>query len=67
MTTSHQKLSENAWTALTEALSCYHWYKRPFENLVRGRFADAPELLSRLNFQGVETSHRLTLGQPASC
>lgn len=50
MTRRDKKLSEGAWTALTEALSCYHWYKQPFENLVRGRFADTPELLGQLNF-----------------
>jgi Restriction endonuclease len=45
-----RKLSENAWGALTEALATFHWYKPPFETMVRSRFSDAPELLAKLNF-----------------
>lgn len=45
-----KKLSENAWAALGEALATFQWYKPQFETMVRSRFGDAPELLSRLNF-----------------
>lgn len=45
-----KKLSEPAWDALTDALASFQWYKQPFETLVRSRFADAPEILNRLNF-----------------
>lgn len=48
--TRSQKLSEPAWDALSEALTVFHWFKEPFETLVRARFADPPELLSRLTF-----------------
>lgn len=45
-----KKLSENAWAALGEALATFQWYKPQFETMIRARFGDAPELLSRLNF-----------------
>jgi hypothetical protein len=45
-----QKLTPPAWDALTEALSTYEWFKKPFESLVRRLFADAPALVGRLNF-----------------
>lgn len=45
-----KKLSERAWNALGEALRTYHWYKADFENMVRARFVDAPEILATLDF-----------------
>lgn len=48
--TSVKKLSEPAWMALEEALCTYHWYKRPFETLVRSLFAQAPDALAPVNF-----------------
>jgi hypothetical protein len=45
-----KKLSEPAWDALTEALAVFYWYKNPFETFIRANFADAPEILQRLNF-----------------
>lgn len=45
-----KKLSERAWHALADALSTFEWYKRPFETMIRARFAEAPELLATLNF-----------------
>jgi hypothetical protein len=47
---SAKKLSEPAWDALIDALATFQWFKKPFETLVRSRFADAPEILNRLNF-----------------
>lgn len=48
--TSSKKLTEGAWMALEEALCTYHWYKRPFETLVRSLFAQAPDALAAVNF-----------------
>ena len=55
-----QKLSEPAWHALEEALRTYHWYKLGFENLVRGRFAEAPDALAAVNF---DETKRTATGQ----
>ena len=58
-----KRLSEDAWTALDEALSTFQWFKRPFESMVRAHFASAPELLAQLNFTDPK---RVVVGQLVS-
>lgn len=55
-----KRLTETAWTALSEALRTYYWFKRDFEVMVRGRFSDAPELLAQISFRDTK---RETIGQ----
>ncbi len=52
--TAFKKLTETAWTALADALRTYHWYKNDFQTLVRARFVDAPEAITRVNFDGTK-------------
>jgi len=52
--TAFKKLSESAWTALADALRTYYWYKNDFQTLVRARFADAPDALAAVNFDGTK-------------
>ena len=49
-----RKLSEPAWQALAEALRTYHWFKSDFQTLVRARFAEAPDALAAVNFDGTK-------------
>ena len=49
-----RRLSEPAWQALAEALRTYYWYKGEFETLVRANFADAPDALASVNFNGTK-------------
>ena len=49
-----RKLSEPAWQALAEALRTYYWFKSDFQTLVRARFAEAPDALVAVNFDGTK-------------
>ena len=49
-----RKLREPAWQALAEALRTYYWYKPEFQTLVRAHFAEAPEALAAVNFDGTK-------------
>ena len=56
----HQRLSEHAWQALSEALRTYHWFKREFQTMVRHHFAQAPDALASVNF---DETKRIATGQ----
>ncbi|MCY4371815.1 MAG: restriction endonuclease [bacterium] len=47
-------LSEPAWQALAEALRTYYWFKSDFQTLVLARFAEAPDALAAVNFDGTK-------------
>ena len=49
-----RRLSEPAWHALAEALRTYYWFKPEFQTLVRANFADAPDALASVNFEGTK-------------
>ena len=49
-----RKLSQPAWQALAEALRTYYWYKADFQTLVRTYFAEAPDAIAAVNFDGTK-------------
>jgi hypothetical protein len=46
-----RKIDPKAYNALADALSVIYWNKPPFARYLRGVLADAPEVLSGLDFQ----------------
>ena len=63
MSTPSQKLAPPAWDALTEALATFEWFKGPFESLIRRLFADAPDVLVRVNFTEPKRKVAADLGE----